>query len=59
MLTFTWERRAQLAEPHERLPRRRLRFWTATYHLLIDWDENLGVDRNFEDPGSGLSPMSR
>lgn len=29
-------------------------FWTATYHLLIDWDENLGVDKDVDDPGSGL-----
>ena len=28
-------------------------FWTASYHLLIDWDENLGVDSN-NDAGSGL-----
>src|SRR3989304_2031716 len=28
-------------------------FWTATYHLLIDWDQNLGVDKT-TGPGSGL-----
>ncbi|HEU4355855.1 MAG TPA: ABC transporter substrate-binding protein [Actinomycetota bacterium] len=28
-------------------------FWTASYHLLIDWDQNLGVDKG-TDPGSGL-----
>ncbi len=28
-------------------------FWTATYHLLIDWDQNLGVDQE-GGPGSGL-----
>jgi peptide/nickel transport system substrate-binding protein len=28
-------------------------FWTASYHLLIDWDENLGVDKS-SGPGSGL-----
>jgi peptide/nickel transport system substrate-binding protein len=27
--------------------------WTATYHLLIDWDQNLGVDKSV-GPGSGL-----
>ncbi len=28
-------------------------FWTATYHLLIDWDQNLDVDKG-TGPGSGL-----
>ncbi|HET9723926.1 MAG TPA: ABC transporter substrate-binding protein [Actinomycetota bacterium] len=28
-------------------------FWTASYHLLIDWDQNLGVDDG-TGPGSGL-----
>jgi len=29
-------------------------FWTATYHLLVDWDLNLGVDQE-GGPGSGLA----
>jgi peptide/nickel transport system substrate-binding protein len=28
-------------------------FWTATYHLLIDWNQDLGVDTN-KGPGAGL-----
>jgi peptide/nickel transport system substrate-binding protein len=28
-------------------------FWTASYHLLIDWDQNLGVDDS-GGPGAGL-----
>jgi peptide/nickel transport system substrate-binding protein len=55
-LTFTW---GSTGEPSSLNPMSGylavdFYFWTATYHLLIDWDENLGVDNNFEDPGSGL-----
>jgi peptide/nickel transport system substrate-binding protein len=55
-LTFTW---GSTGEPSSLNPMSGylavdFYFWTATYHLLIDWDENLGVDREFEDPGSGL-----
>jgi len=28
-------------------------FWTASYHLLIDWDQDLGVDKS-GGPGAGL-----
>jgi len=29
-------------------------FWTSSYHLLVDWDEEFGVD-NSGDAGSGLA----
>src|SRR3954454_18480479 len=29
-------------------------FWTRSYHLLVDWDQNFGVD-NSKDAGSGLA----
>jgi peptide/nickel transport system substrate-binding protein len=29
-------------------------FWTASYHLLVDWDQQFGVD-NSDGPGSGLA----
>lgn len=29
-------------------------FWTPSYHLLVDWDQNFGVD-NSGDAGSGLA----
>jgi len=54
-VTFTW---GSTGEPSSLNPMsgylaEDFYFWTASYHLLIDWDENLGVDKS-TGPGSGL-----
>ena len=33
-------------------------FWTPSYHLLVDWDENFGVDES-GDAGRASRPTSR
>lgn len=54
-ITFTW---GSTGEPSSLNPMSGylavdFYFWTATYHLLFDWDENLGLDDS-TGPGSGL-----